>query len=141
MSSPEPTPWRWERPGYATQYYGQRSRRYRGTPLTLRPGQTLNDVLLRVPAGGVISGRIYDPYGEPAARVPVEALRFQWANGVAELVTVATELTNDREYRLYGLAPGRYWIATGREAAGKAVSDAATEAPARGAGAKVTVVT
>jgi hypothetical protein len=111
-----------ERAGYAAGYYGQRSRRHQGTPLTLRPGEELKDLILRVPAGAVITGRVWDPYGEPAAGVAVEALRYQWKDEEARLLPVATERTNDRgEYRLYGLAPGRYWVAAGRGAGASSV--------------------
>jgi hypothetical protein len=68
-----------------------------------RPSSALS--LTLVPAA-VISGRVTDEYGEPAARVYVRAI-------VAAVV--AEVRTNDLgEYRLFGLRPGAYVISAER---------------------------
>lgn len=100
-----------ERTGYVKQQYGERPSRFRlgssGTPLTLLAGQEMRDLEFKMVAGGVITGRVYDRYGDVAEGAQVNASQF--TRGRALPVGRAT--TNDLgEYRLYGLAPGEYVV-------------------------------
>lgn len=87
-----------------------RVERRAGTLITLAPGQALQGVLLKLLPQAVIAGRVLDEDGEPLADAPVQALRITYAYG-KRLVPAAVTTTNDLgEYRLHGLAPGRYYI-------------------------------
>ena len=94
-----------------TAEYGQRKPNDPGAILTLRSGQVVKDLLFRLIPAAVISGRIMDEDAEPLPGVNVSALREVYDQGKRELGTRAVAETNDLgEYRLYGLAPGRYFV-------------------------------
>ena len=98
-----------ERDGFVRTQYGQRSSQHPGVPLNLAPGQRLRDIVFRMVAGAVISGRILDDDLEPLARANVQVLRTVYAGGERRLASVARATTNDLgEYRLWGLPPGTY---------------------------------
>jgi hypothetical protein len=99
------------RAGYVTQKYGQRKPADPGATLSLRPGQQLNDLQFRMIPSAVIAGRVLDEDGEPLADVTVSALREAYDKGKRNLLAGASVQSNDLgEYRLFGLAPGRYFI-------------------------------
>ena len=59
----------------------------------------------------MISGRILDEEGEPLAYVQVQAMLFRYMQGKRQLVPANGGSTNDLgEYRIFGLAPGRYYL-------------------------------
>jgi protocatechuate 3,4-dioxygenase beta subunit len=67
-----------------------------------------------LPRGGVITGRITDEYGEPAAETSVQAMAFRRMGGRRRLTPMGQASTNDLgQYRIYGLPPGEYYIAAG----------------------------
>ena len=100
-----------ERNGYVRQEYGQRNPNRPGTTLTLQKGQRVRDVLFRLVPSAVIVGRVVDEDQEPLPSVQVQALRYRYVQGKQKTVFVAGASTNDLgEYRLYGLAPGRYFL-------------------------------
>jgi protocatechuate 3,4-dioxygenase beta subunit len=100
-----------ERNGYVRQQYGQQGPDHPGTILTLAPGQHFRDVVFRLLPTAVIAGRIYDEDGEPTPRVFVEALLLRYHRGRRQLSPAEQATTNDLgEYRLFGLAPGRYRV-------------------------------
>jgi hypothetical protein len=103
------------RAGYVTQNYGERAGGFRmfglgGTPLNLTAGQKMTELQFRLVAGGVITGRVFDRYGDPVEGAGVSAQKpgaftsnFMGDEGGAT--------TNDLgEYRVYGLAPGEYVV-------------------------------
>ncbi len=97
------------RSGYASRYRGGWSG---STIVALDPGQHLRDVVFRLHPQAVITGRVLDEDGEPVPRVHVQLVRFSYFRGVRRLGTMNDAETNDLgEYRLYGLEPGRYWLA------------------------------
>jgi protocatechuate 3,4-dioxygenase beta subunit len=99
------------RVGYVTSEYGQRKPDDPGAVLTLRPGQEMNDLQFRLIPSAVIAGRILDEDGEPLPGVNVSAMREVYAKGKRSLSTSSSVETNDLgEYRLYGLAPGRFFV-------------------------------
>jgi hypothetical protein len=60
---------------------------------------------------GVITGRIVDEFNDPVADIRVSALRYQTVQGARRLQETRGSSTNDAgEYRLYGLAPGDYYV-------------------------------
>jgi protocatechuate 3,4-dioxygenase beta subunit len=100
-----------DRNGYLRQEYGQRGPNRPGTILNLEPGQHLKDVTMRLSPFSVIAGRVVDEAGEAAANVRVQALRESHERGRRRLVPAGGATTNDLgEYRIFGLAPGRYYL-------------------------------
>jgi protocatechuate 3,4-dioxygenase beta subunit len=102
-----------EHTGYVTQSYGQDSGspKSHGAILTLDPGRKIQDLLFRMVPWAVISGRITDEDGDPVPNVEVQAMRHSFSEGKRELETEGDAQTNDLgEFRLYGLAKGRYFI-------------------------------
>lgn len=79
--------------------------------LTLSPGQHVKGLVLRMTPAAVISGRVVDEDGEPLAWARVTAMQYRYVRGKRELVPAGGAATDDRgEYRIFGLAPGRYWV-------------------------------
>lgn len=100
-----------EHVGYLSQSYGETSATTRGAILALAPGQDVKDLLFRLVRSAVISGRIIDEAGDPLPGVRVEALRHAVNEGKRTLQASHRAETNDLgEFRLYGLAKGRYLI-------------------------------
>jgi protocatechuate 3,4-dioxygenase beta subunit len=61
--------------------------------------------------GGIISGRIRDPNGQPISGVTVAATHVTYTNGRAQWTSIATKPTDDRgEYRIFWVSPGEYAI-------------------------------
>jgi hypothetical protein len=97
------------RSGYAPQTYGQ-GRVVTGTPVVLADGQQIAIDLPMTP-GGFIVGRILDEDGTPFAGAEVDALISRFEAGADALFSVSSALTDDRgEFRLFGLAPGSYYV-------------------------------
>jgi hypothetical protein len=85
----------------------------RGHLLSLASGQHVNDVVLRLLPDGTIAGHITNEAGKPLRGVSVQAMKSSYPRGRRELHDVAHAATDDAgEYRLTGLAPGRYYIRT-----------------------------
>jgi 5-hydroxyisourate hydrolase-like protein (transthyretin family) len=96
-----------ERAGFLRQAYGSRTLPYFGTPITLSAGQHLRDLEFKLLPQGVISGRVVDEEGEPVPRVEVRALAA--GGGRAGTGVRGGAMSNDvGEFRIAGLAPGRY---------------------------------
>jgi hypothetical protein len=100
-----------ERNGFVRQSYGQRGPETPGTTLSISPGQTLRDIEIRLTPAAAISGHVYDEDGEPVEAARVSALRYSYHEGQRKLQPWGVAATNDLgEYRLFGLAPGRYFL-------------------------------
>ena len=98
------------RTGFAPFTYGQ-GRTVTGTAVNVTNGQQLPSIDLPLVVGGVIVGRILDEDGGPFAGATVEALVNRFQGGSDALFSVATAQTDDRgEFRLFGLAPGSYYV-------------------------------
>src|SRR5205807_10270303 len=80
------------------------------------PGQKISDVLFRMTAAAVITGRVNNEDGEPMIRVQVVALRrpteeeteedIPFASRKQTLIPVASSQTDDRgQYRIFGVKP------------------------------------
>jgi hypothetical protein len=97
---------------YVTLSYGQTRAFEPGRPIELSENQSLDRVDLRLPRGGIITGRVLDEFGEPAADAVVMPMRQQFVQGRRRLMPVGrSSMTNDiGEFRLFGLAPGQYYL-------------------------------
>lgn len=99
------------RNGYARQNYGQRLPNGPGTALSLSPGQHLKDINVRLTPGAAINGRIVDEDNDPVAGAYVRTMRWGFMNGKRQLMPGGGATTDDRgQYRVYGIAPGRYYV-------------------------------
>jgi hypothetical protein len=101
-----------QKPGYMTVQYGQTRPFESGKSIELAEAQVVDKAEIAMPRGSVIAGRIVDEFGEPIADVMVSAMRSVWSNGKRRLQqTGRTAQTNDLgQYRLFGLAPGEYYV-------------------------------
>jgi hypothetical protein len=60
---------------------------------------------------GAISGRVYNANGQPLGAIEVLAMKASYPGGRRTLTPVQSVMTNDLgEYRLFWLAPGRYYV-------------------------------
>jgi hypothetical protein len=81
--------------------------------LHLLPGGNARDLELRATPLASIAGRVLDAEGEPLPDTQVCAIRAEWERGKRIYRQVGSADANDRgEFRLAGLAPGRYRIFT-----------------------------
>lgn len=100
-----------ERSGYVVQIYGRRDEGGAGLDVILGRGQTLTGIDFQLVATGVITGRIVSGENEPLQGLNIEALRSSYIEGQHQFVEARHASTNDLgEYRIYGLAPGRYYL-------------------------------
>ena len=90
-----------------------------GTAIVLAAGQAIDDVTIRLPRGGVITGMLRDPEGQAAPDVEVWALTSTAAMAAVPLSTIPSAKTDDRGvYRIYGLPAGDYFVAATFRTAG-----------------------
>jgi hypothetical protein len=121
---------------YIPGEYGQRSPVGTGIPLTLAPGQTASNIRVSMTPSATISGRIVDADGDPVADARVNALRVAYQGGERMLLSARAALTDDRgEYRIFGLPPGQYYVAS-RPFEGRSTRTYGTAATSRFGGAQ-----
>jgi Carboxypeptidase regulatory-like domain len=98
--------------GYVSLQYGQRRPFEQGRPIELSDGQRLDNLDFNLPRGSAISGRVTDEFGEPLSDVMVAPMRYRFFNRRRQLVPVGRFSTSDDggNFRLYGLAPGDYYL-------------------------------
>ncbi len=107
--------------GFVTTTAGQNMAAGRPQPIELRDGETLDRVVLKLPRGGVITGRVVDEQGEPVVEAEIRAFRAQYMQGIRRLASVRGTVTNDLgQFRLYGLEPGTYYVSGTLRAGGVA---------------------
>ena len=83
----------------------------RGKMLPVAPGQHINDIVLRLLPNGAIAGHVTNEAGKPLRGVSVQAMKSSYPRGRRELHDVAHIATDEAgEYRIAGLAPGKYYI-------------------------------
>lgn len=99
------------RSGYANGEYGSPSPGRPGTILSLGRAQRMTDVTIKLTPHGVVTGRVVDRDGDPLTSVMVQLMRYRYVNGRKQLTPANGSSTNDLgEYRVYGIAPGRYYV-------------------------------
>jgi len=119
--------------GFVRFTYGARGPDRPGTTISLDAGQHLKELNLRVTPQGVITGRIVDEDGDPVAGVSVQAQSYRRNEGGKQLFPAGSASTNDLgEYRIFGLAPGQYYLnATYNQSSYEAMQrDRSAKAPA-----------
>jgi hypothetical protein len=107
--------------------YGQRRPNGPGTTIQLSDGQQMK-VALHMSRGGVISGMVIGPDGDPQPFAQVRAMRYVMTNGIKRLQQSGGGSTDDRGiYRLSGLQPGDYIVSATPSTSGlseRAMNDA-----------------
>jgi hypothetical protein len=103
---------------YVNWTYGQTQPNGPGKPIVLSDNQVADGIDVRLMRGAVITGRVVDEFGEPVPNANVTPVRQQYTSGQRRLTPVgAREQTNDiGEYRLFGLAPGQYYVSATAQA-------------------------
>ena len=98
--------------GYVGLEFGQRTPFENGKAIDLADGQTVERLDIFLPRASAIAGTVIDDLGEPAASIWVFALRPQYFEGRRQLVSVGSRTTTDDigQFRVYGLAPGTYFL-------------------------------
>lgn len=83
-----------------------------GTPVALTAGQTIDDVVIAMQRGAVITGRVFDASnGMPMVDTPVLAIRTDDAQNSGGSSLRPPFTTDERGvYRIFGLAPGDYVV-------------------------------
>jgi hypothetical protein len=98
--------------GYVSFEYGQRRPTESGKPIEVLADQILEKIDFALPRGAVMTGHVFDEFGEPAANVQVAPMRFQFDDrGRRRLIPVGGATTNDLgEFRIFALTPGDYYL-------------------------------
>ena len=97
--------------GFIPLIYGQDSAVRTNIWITVIEGQDLAGMDLRMSSGGVITGTVYGEEGEPLAGVQVQAFLSLFARPQPQLMARSAATSDDRgHFRLFGLAPGRYYV-------------------------------
>lgn len=101
------------RDGYVPLQWGQQQRGAPGRPVQVRRGEQLKNIDIALPQGGAITGTLLDEFLEPAENVTVRAMELRGDDDRPMAVGAASAETDDRgRYRLSGLVPGRYIVAS-----------------------------
>jgi hypothetical protein len=100
--------------GYISLAYGATGPGRPGLPMTVAAGAP-QTIVIALPRGGVITGRLTDGSGQPLPGLQVRALTYRITRpaGDRQLVEVpdTTVLSDDRGiYRIFGLASGEYAV-------------------------------
>jgi hypothetical protein len=97
--------------GYIRWQFGQRRPFEVPPPIRLSAGQRFT-ADIPITRGGAITGRVYDEYGEAVTGARVDVLRPRMTYGRRHLQRIgAGDQTDDTgAFRVYGLAPGEYYV-------------------------------
>jgi hypothetical protein len=104
--------------GYTQRDYGQRANEP-GRSLTLRDGEKVNGLVIRLPPVSLVTGTVRDEYGEPAEGVQILAFEVAFVDGrqIAQGAGQTRATTDDRgRFRLFPLFPGSYVLSATRAA-------------------------
>jgi protocatechuate 3,4-dioxygenase beta subunit len=97
------------RPTYRSVLWGSASGTGAGKAIKVGEAELIDNIDFALPRGGVIAGRVLDPYGDPVARVSVAPLMVRIGGEPSQ--TGPTAQTDDLgQFRLFGLAPGTYLV-------------------------------
>ena len=101
------------KPNYMRVAYGQTRPQGVGQPIEVTDGRTVTNINFVLQRAGAIAGRIVDEFGDPVTDVQVMAMRLQYMSGERRMMPAGGRPaeTNDLgDYRIYGLAPGQYFV-------------------------------
>lgn len=138
MKDVEPGQYRFmaSKAGFVQTNYGATPANRQGTTLTLAKGQSAKDIEFRVQPHSVITGRVLDDDGDPVQYAQVQLMSYRTMQGKRQLVPSSGASTNDLgEYRVFGIAPGKYFLSVIQRDRGMAyggVDRSAAQAPDEG---------
>jgi hypothetical protein len=101
--------------GYLTLHHGQRQPADAQTVITLREGERRTGADVVLPRESFVTGTVVDEHGEPMEGILVWAFQLRRLDGRLStmLATTVPRPTDDRgQYRIAGLSPGTYLVAT-----------------------------
>jgi hypothetical protein len=101
------------KPSYVSTSYGANTPgRGPGVPIAIVSGQRVTGLTVKMMRGGVITGIVRLPGGQPAVGANVQLRQVQTIDGQRRISRPqGFAAADDRgEYRLYGLAPGEYLV-------------------------------
>ena len=118
--------------GFVGLQYGQKRPSESGTPLDIADRQIADKVMIALPRGSVISGRVSDEFGDPVANAVVNAMRYGYAAGGRRYMPAggqnSRDTTDDQgQFRLFGLPPGEYVVSANFRGSGGEVTDPSGE--------------
>lgn len=97
--------------GFATTRFGARRRTDRAAPIEVASGAVVDGIDLRMPKGGVITGRVVDDVGDPLILAFVAAQLIVRVDNRTDVEMMGVGETDDLgEYRIAGLPAGRYVV-------------------------------
>ncbi len=98
--------------GFVQSQYGEMRPGQPGKAIELTEGQKVERVDAAMVRGSVISGRVFDEYGEPVVDARVQVMRHRWMNGRRRLANMGRiAVSNDRgEFRVWGLPAGEFYV-------------------------------
>ncbi len=100
-----------QKPNYVRTSWGEQRAEGPGKRIPLADGQVLEHYDVNIQRAGAITGRIIDEFGDPVTDVSVTTMHYQYVQGSRRLVNTGGASTNDLgEYRIFGLAPGQYYV-------------------------------
>ena len=110
--------------GFVAQQFGQRHPFEAVEPIELKDGQRFS-ASFTLSRGSVITGRVSDEFGDPITGARVQVLRSQMQQGRRRLAPIANNAQTDDTgaFRVFGLAPGEYYVAANLQAAPQDSSD------------------
>jgi carboxypeptidase family protein len=97
---------------YVRLMWGQEQPAAQGKPIDVAAGERIDRMDFALPRGGVITGRIYDEFGEPLPGLRVTAVPRAAANGARQSMPGFFPTATDDlgEFRIYGLPAGQYLV-------------------------------
>jgi hypothetical protein len=106
--------------GFVTLQYGQRRPFESGRPIELGDGEKMSRADFSLPRGAAVTGRVTDEFGDPIASARVVVMRYQPFQGTRRLVPTGfgDETDDTGAYRVYGIAPGDYYVSATLRAQG-----------------------
>jgi hypothetical protein len=108
VARPGPHNWRYLATGYRA-VRGSDS----GRPVVVRSGDRLQGMDIALPSGAAVEGRVIDENGEPLSQMAVVAARILAGSDAPQRLPHPPATTDDLgRYRIYGLEPGDYIVAT-----------------------------
>jgi hypothetical protein len=98
--------------GFVDLAYGQKRPFEAGKRLELAEAQTIDKLDVSLPRAGVITGRVFDEFGDPVTGARVTAQRYRYMGGQRRLTMMAPGDSTDDigQFRLHGLSPGEYVV-------------------------------
>ncbi|HEX5707332.1 MAG TPA: carboxypeptidase-like regulatory domain-containing protein [Pyrinomonadaceae bacterium] len=88
-----------------------------GRPVTISPGESIEDFDFTLTRGAVITGRVTDADGQPVVEQQIELQPLDERTAARVTSMYRSSATDDRGvYRLFGLPAGRYRVSVGQDA-------------------------